>query len=86
MYVIIVQELTNLQFCMEVGFLPRRTLLTLSLLMSAALTIMHAISMYIHVYRTVCHGRPSIIAIHKGISVFSFILNLSSKDIEVENM
>ena len=34
-----------------------------------------------------CHGLSSIIAIHKEISVFtfSFSLNLSSKDIKVEN-
>ena len=38
------------------------------------------------VYRD-CHGWSSIIAIHKEISVFtfSFSLNLSSKDIKVEN-
>ena len=39
------------------------------------------------VYRD-CHGWSSIIAVHKEISVFtfSFNLNLSSKDIKVENM
>ena len=35
-----------------------------------------------------CHGWSSIIAIHKEILVFTFCfnLNLSSKDIKVENM
>ena len=39
------------------------------------------------IYRE-CHGWSSIIAIHKETSVFtfSFNLNLSSKDIKVENM
>ena len=54
------------------------------------------IVMYVHacitqygssVYRD-CHGLSSIIAIHKEISVitFSFNLNLSFKDIKVENI
>ena len=40
------------------------------------------------VYIGDCHGWSSIIAIHKEILVFtfSFNLNLSSKDIKVENM
>ena len=46
--------------------------------------------MYIRTYHTVrdCYGLSSIIAIHKEISVltFSFNLNLSFKDIKVENM
>ena len=45
------------------------------------------ITVVLCVYRD-CHGWSSIIAIHKDIVVFtfSFNLNLSSKDIKVENM
>ena len=35
---------------------------------------------------TDCHGWSSIIAIRKEISIFSFNITLSSKDIKVENM
>ena len=39
-------------------------------------------------YDSLCHGWSSVIAIHKEILVFtfSFNLNLSYKDIKVENM
>ena len=50
---------------------------------------MHITYMY-HIVRVQrdCHGWSSIIAIHKEMLVFtfSFNLNLSSKDIKVENM